>query len=150
MPILETPYFGRLTYDESAAIEFAIGMPGFEEEKRFVIVEPPSHAPMVYLQSMGRRDLCFLALPVLAVDGSYGLRLGAEELKALGFEEQPVINRDVVCLCLVTIPEEGPVTVNLAAPVVIRRSTRKAVQVIQGDSEYSFRHPLPAPVEGGC
>jgi flagellar assembly factor FliW len=147
MPILETPYFGRLSYDESAEIEFAAGMPGFDDERRFVIVEPPAHAPMVYLQSMGRRDLCFLALPVLAVDGGYGLRLGAEELKALGLEEQPVINKEVVCLCLVTIPEEGPVTVNLAAPVVIGRSTRKALQAIQADC-YSFRHPLPAPVEG--
>ena len=147
MPKLPTQHFGLLEYEETAEVEFRAGIPGFEHETRFVIVEPRSQAPLAYLQSMANPALCFLTLPVLSVDPRYRLRLSADDLRALGFEEssQPVINQDVVCLGLITIPEEGPLTVNLMAPIVISRRTRQAVQAIQTDSAYSFRHPLPTP-----
>jgi flagellar assembly factor FliW len=47
-----------------------------------------------------------------------------------------------MCLAILTVPKEGPVTANLLAPVVVNLATRVAVQAVRADTMYSHRHPI--------
>lgn len=150
MRTFETQSFGVIAYEPESAVEFPAGLPGFEERRRFVALCFPDSEPLVYLQSLEDPGLCFLALPVLAVDPQYRLEVCAEERALIGLApEQPLrFGKEVLCLTIISLRETGP-TANLLAPVVINLSNRKAVQSVAAESGYSHQHvlvPEEAPV----
>jgi flagellar assembly factor FliW len=151
MSVLETQNFGRITYSEGSEIEFPCGLPGFEERRRFLAVQLPQTNPLIFLQSLEDRGLCFITLPVLAVDPRYRLRLSAEDLERLGFStgRQPRIGPDVMCLAVLSIRAAGP-TANLLAPVVVNVANLRAVQAVMADSGYSHQHLLTPQEAAVC
>jgi flagellar assembly factor FliW len=153
MPKCQTRNFGRLEYREDSILHFPAGLPGFDEEKDFVLVEQPTTKPLAFVQSLSRADLCFIALPVLVADPQYRLSIAPEDLQTLGLpaDRQPSIGADVLCLAIVSTPKDEPATANLLAPVVVNLKTRISLQAIQIDAPYSHQHPLfPAQVEAQC
>lgn len=143
MAFLETPRFGKVEYGEEAVVEFAEGLPAFETDTRFVLIEPPETSPVVFLQSLVHPELCFTTAPAVCIDKEFQLKVTDAELEPIGGAAA-----DLLCLAILTLREGRPPTANLMAPVVIHRRTRKARQVIQYDSGYSFEHPLGG--EGAC
>lgn len=143
MAFLETPRFGKVEYGEEAVVEFAEGLPAFEADTRFVLIEPADTAPVVFLQSLVHPELCFTTAPAVCIDRGFRLKAGEAELEAIGG-----VAEDLLCLAILTLREDRPATANLMAPVVIHRRTRKGRQVIQYDSGYLFEHPLGG--EGVC
>jgi flagellar assembly factor FliW len=135
MPLVQTQQFGPLNYDPSAEIEFPQGLPGFEHEHRFVVLEPSTLAPVVFLQSASTPSLCFTALPVAAIDPAYDLSLNAEDHALLGAGSS-------VPLALLSANEGGKLTANLLAPVVVNLTRRIAAQIVRWDTKYSHSHPL--------
>jgi flagellar assembly factor FliW len=143
MAFMQTKNFGAIAYEPDSELEFPCGLPGFDSRKRFVAVRFVESDPLVYLQSLEDPDLCFVTMPVLAVDSHYRLRVTSEDLGRLGLPpvRQPRIGEDVFCLTVVSIRETGP-TANLLAPIVINLKTRTAVQAIASGSEYSHQYEL--------
>jgi flagellar assembly factor FliW len=148
MAALETRYFGTLQYSEDAVFVFPAGLPGFEMERRFLFVEQPVNKPLVFMQSVERPELCFVALPVTGICPDYRLALSAEDRQALELaaDAEPVPDRDVILLALISLADQQPPTANLLSPVVVNVAARKALQAIQADSGYSHRHPLVSEV----
>ena len=143
MPSFDTQNFGTVEYEGNSTVEFPQGLPGFEERRRFVALTFPDSKPLVFLQSLEDRSLCFVTLPVLSIDQHYRLEVCEEDLARLGLapEQQPRIGRDVACLAVLTLQESGP-TANLLAPIVINIGNLKAVQSIAPESGYSHQHAL--------
>jgi len=144
MPKVETKYFGLLDYEEDAVLHFPAGLPGFESETRFLLIDHPRTKPLVHMQSMRDPGLCFLTLPAQTVEPQYQFTIGAEERAMLGLAEgyEPVLGGDILCLVMLTLlPDQAPTT-NLLAPVVIHLANHKAVQVVQSDSRYSHQHAV--------
>jgi flagellar assembly factor FliW len=164
MLAVNTKYFGTLACDEGSVFDFPEGLPAFEEEKVFVLIEGPQAtegpqaveghkgdawpgAPLVFLQSMARAGLCFVALPVLLVDRSYRVAISPEDLEELGLDarRQPALEGEVMVLALVALRDELSATANLMAPIVLNVKTRRGLQAIRRDSLYSHQHPLANP-----
>uniref|UniRef100_Q02C79 Flagellar assembly factor FliW n=1 Tax=Solibacter usitatus (strain Ellin6076) TaxID=234267 RepID=Q02C79_SOLUE len=150
MSITETKYFGKISFEPESELEFPRGLPGFDGRKRFLAVTFPASEPLVYLQSLEDPDLCFITMPLLAVDPRYRLTVGREDLNLLGLPpaSQPRIGVDVMCLTVLSMREEGP-TANLLAPIVVNLRNRRAVQAIAPEGEYSHQFelmPAEAPV----
>jgi|YNPBryBLVA2012_1023415.scaffolds.fasta_scaffold00286_11 flagellar assembly factor FliW len=152
-----TRHFGTIEYDPEAVFQFPAGLPGFEDQRRFLPLQQPNVEPIVFLQSLDRPDLCFITLPVQTIEPGYRLSISAEDLRLLGLPEdrQPEMGKQVLCLAIVAVAEGRPPTANLLAPVVLNLENRRAVQAILSDSPYSHRHPLPAggqedPVCSSC
>jgi flagellar assembly factor FliW len=141
MPRLESTRFGAIDYPDEHVLHFPSGLPAFETETRFLLISRPETAPVLFLHSLSRTDLVFLALPVGAVMPDYTLELTAEDEAVLGS------SADWFTLSILTA-KDGLITANLAAPVVINQKTRIGVQVIQSGSPYSHQHPLARPGEG--
>ena len=151
MPSVETKYFGILTYAEESVFNFPQGLPAFEDEKTFVLIEaghrealPEPAAPLIFLQSMARAGLCFAAFPIQAVDRQYELAIAPEDLESLGLDaaRQPVLGREVMALALLSVNDELLATANLMAPVVLNVTVRRGLQAIRWDSRYSHQHPV--------
>jgi flagellar assembly factor FliW len=143
MPVLETTHFGKLSYETDSELEFPVGLPGFDDRKRFVAVRFVENDPLIYLQSIEDPALCFITMPILAADPQYRLKLTGEDLGYLGLNSarQPRIGDDVLCLTVLSIRESGP-TANLLAPIVVNLRNRKAVQAVAPESHYPHQFAL--------
>lgn len=155
MPQAETKQFGRIEYREEDAVAFPLGIPAFEDEKRFLALERPETKPLIFLQSLSRAELCFVTLPLLLVEPGYRLAVSAEDLRVLGLTDlaqagaQPEIGRDVEALAIMSVTNSRP-TANLLAPVLLRKGQRKGdagrgVQAVRIDCRYSHEHFWEGP-----
>ncbi len=129
--------FGALEYEEDHVVTFAEGLFGFEQCRRYVIVDDEASEPFRWLVSVEQGDLSF---PML----DPGLLLpGYNALSVVG------PGKEVWVLAALDKNVERS-TVNLRSPVVIDRQTRAAQQVILDDDSLPFQFPLmPAPQPAG-
>jgi flagellar assembly factor FliW len=149
MPRIQTRCFDELEYSPDAVFEFPSGLPGFEAEHAFVFLEQPATHPLMFMQSLSRKDVCFILLPVLAADRHYELRLSDEDLAALHFPagSRPQIGKDILCavtVCAADDQRPHP-TVNLFAPILVNLKQKIGIQAVQ--TQYPAQHPL---ITQGC
>ena len=151
MPQADTQQFGSVEYALEDVVEFPLGLPGFEAERSFLLITPSTAKPLVFLQSLGRSELCFVTLPLEVVDPNYQLAVSAEDWKILALAGQnlravgPVDESWIRYLAIISLTESRP-TANLLAPLVINLADRIAVQAIRLDNIYSHQHPVEALV----
>jgi flagellar assembly factor FliW len=146
MPHCNTCYFGKLSYSADMVLEFARGLPGFEQELRFIVIEQPQTRPLVYVQSLVTPTLCFVALPVQLIDPDYRLELSDDDARQIGLARASaaVLGSNILCLALISVRESG-VTANLMAPIVVSLATRQAVQAVATSGRYSHQHVVETP-----
>jgi flagellar assembly factor FliW len=144
MPIVQTKFFGDLDYGDEAIFRFPAGLPGFEDHHDFVFLRKPGLEPLMFLQSRDTRNLCFILLPIFAIDKAYRLELTLEEISEIGLavEHPPVIGADILCAAMVSGGEGTGATANLMAPIVVNLHNNTGMQVIHPETCYSHRHPL--------
>ncbi len=149
---VETKHFGTLPCAEESVFEFPTGLPAFENEKAFVLIETAESAPLVFLQSLTRANLCFLAFPIQVVDRDYALAIAPEDLEALELQigRQPMLGTEIVALALISLDDQFVATANLMAPVVLNVKTRRGLQAIRRDRVYSHQHAVPQRQEQAC
>ena len=155
MPQADTQQFGPIEYALDDVIEFPLGLPGFEQERSFLLITPVSAKPLVFLQSLGRPELCFVTLPLDVVDPNYQLSVSIEDWKVLGAtgqnpsavgpEDDQFDGSQIRCLAIISLTNSCP-TANLLAPLVIHLAASRAVQAIRLDNLYSHQHPVEALV----
>lgn len=151
MPTIETKNFGPVSYEPESALEFPRGLPGFDHCRGFVALHFAQSDPLIFLQSLEDPGLCFITMPVLAVNPQYRLRVEPEDLELIGLPpgQQPVIGEQVLCLTVLSIREDGP-TANLLAPIVVNLRNRKSVQAVARESSYSHQQPMFAEEAVAC
>lgn len=149
MPAIHSVHFGVIEFTESDIVSFPAGLPAFEEQHRFLLLDREALAPFRFLQSVDRPELMLVTVPVVAVAPGYRLEALPEDLERIGLEavSQPP-GSGIECLAVVTLPDDGPATANLVAPIVVNRERRLAVQAIQPGAGYSYAHPLWMAGEG--
>ena len=141
---IPTKFMGDVEYTPEAVFSFPAGIPGFESHQEYLFLNIPEIAPLMFLQSITCRNLCFVLLPILTVAPDYRLDLTAEELHDLGLPEnrQPVLGREVLCATLVSVGNKEVPYANLMAPLVVNLRNRVGAQVIHPESGYALRHPV--------
>jgi flagellar assembly factor FliW len=144
MPLLETKHFGRVSYEAGAEMTFPCGLPGFENQRRFLALRFAQSDPLIYIQSLEDPALCFLTAPVLVVDKDYRLRLKPEDLETIGLAagSEPRIGPDVLCLAVLSVREDAEPTANLLAPLVVNPRSQLGVQALAPEPGYSHQHAL--------
>lgn len=135
---IHSPWLGDVEADPQCELLFPAGLPGFEDQTRMLPVEIPAQRPLVYLQSVERAEICFVALPVYVVDPAFQLRVSDEERSILQLPDDcdPVIGSDVLCLVLLR-PSGHSVEANLNASIVINLHNRRGVQCVPADGRSS-------------
>jgi flagellar assembly factor FliW len=153
MSMVQTRDFGELPCDPSADLEFPLGIPGFEDQHRYVLIEHQALSPVILLQNLETSSLCFLAIAVSVLDPEYQSGIAPEDLRLLGLDEdrQPRSGEEALFMAILSPSADGLFTANLLAPVVVNLRTRVGLQAVRSDRLYSHRHPLvPAPPEQPC
>jgi flagellar assembly factor FliW len=130
--------FGHFTVDAREIIAFPLGVPGFEQCRRFVILSAPELAPLQCLHAVEGASVSFLVVDPRHVLPGYRCVLSQTDLVRLGAAEGDVL----LWLAVVTIDASGQAFANLRAPIVINPGRMLGYQVMPHNSLYPLRHPL--------
>lgn len=132
-------FFSSLVYAETDVITFPAGIPGFERNRRFVLVEIPDYVPFEWLVCIDGSRLRFAIINPLLFRPDYSPNMTKEQLEDLGIEKP----EDVLVFAIVTI-KENPTesTANLVGPVVINKTRRLGKQVIIDDDRYTTQEAI--------
>ena len=131
-----TTRFGEIDMDEGKIITFPLGIPGFTELKRYVLLDYKE--PIRWLHAVDDPDVAFIVTDPFTLFPDYNLKLDDDEENFLGIKDPAY----VVVLVILTASESN-LTANLKAPIVFNASNLKAAQILIDDERYSFKAPLP-------
>ena len=140
MKNIATTRFGNLEIDEAEIIRFPNGIPGFLEEKEFVMIPLGENEPFVFLQSLKEGDLAFLLTNPFLFFKDYEFVLPDEILAMLEIKE----STDFATYSILSILDKNikNMTANLVAPLIINLNTKQACQVVLEKTVYTTRHRL--------
>ncbi|WP_238010244.1 flagellar assembly protein FliW [Dactylosporangium sp. AC04546] len=120
-------------------IDFVAPMPGFPEDRRFVLVRLDEVGMLYALTSVDSAGLRFLVVPPARFFPDYAPEVDDDTLAALGVADQA----DVLVLLVITAGDGAEdATVNLMAPIVLDQRSRRAVQLVLSKSGLPVRQRL--------
>ena len=120
--------FGEFEYDEQHVLIFPEGILGFDEFRRYVLVNDEDSQPFRWLVSLEANDLSLPLIDPRLLVPSYDAGRGLTESSTV-----------LVVATLCERIEES--TVNLRSPVIIMNG-KTGKQVILDEESYAMRHPL--------
>ncbi len=128
--------FKDLVFSPEDIIDFPYGIPGFEDQKKFVIVRMPDFLPFEWLVSADGSGLRFAIINPMVFRPDYSPNIIKEQLGDLKFDSP----EEVLIYSIVTLrPNPADSTVNLIGPVFINKNKHLGKQVIIEDEKYSTR-----------
>jgi flagellar assembly factor FliW len=135
----ETKYHGNIEVNAEEVILFEKGIPGFEENKKFILLPLDKENPFLILQSLEEKELSFVVIEPFSFYPSYDFELSDSVVEKLQLNEK----NDVLVVNLLSVKEPfEETTVNLQAPVIVNKHKKLGRQVILNDPNYTTRHLL--------
>ncbi|OEF97709.1 flagellar assembly protein FliW [Desulfuribacillus alkaliarsenatis] len=136
---IESTRLGTIEIDKDKIINFPSGIPGFQDDKQFVLVPMGEDNPFLFLQSVTDKNLCFILVEPHVFFNDYDIMLSEELVESLSIEK----SEDVAIYTIVTIKDDlKKATTNLHAPLVVNAGKFLAKQYIISDGNYLTRQPL--------
>ena len=140
-----TTRFGEIDVPANMIIGMTKPVLGFEQLRKYVIVETPDFEPFKWYQSVDDPAVAFVIINPLLFFPEYAIEVNPKEIEELQVDSV----RDVLTYAIVTIPPDyTKMTANLQGPILINTRTNLAKQLILVNSRYRIKHRLlPAGVE---
>jgi len=143
---IQTAYFGEVKIDSTNILKFQYGLPGFENEKEFILLPLEENSTFQVLQSVQTAELAFIITNPYDITANYSFDIEEATIKALQLEDE----KEVVVFTIVSLKETiAKSTVNLKAPIVLNTTNKKAKQVILNNEDYSIRHLISSESKEG-
>lgn len=131
-----TTRFGELDVDKKDIITFKEGLLGFEQLKKFFIVDPGDQTLILWCQSAEDPSTAFPIIEPKIFQPHYSVKLLPAEMSSLDLDS---LNNASVYTIL-TIPEVvTDMSANLKAPLIINNQTKQARQIVLQDSKLEVR-----------
>lgn len=138
--IIQTKYLGEAEINDEKIITFKTGLPGFESETEFVLLDISENVVFQILQSVNSPELAFFVVNPYLLYDEYSIKLNEYVIETLDISD----DKDVVVLTVMTLKEPfSNSTVNLKAPLVINLVNRFGKQYILSEDTYSMRAKVP-------
>lgn len=136
---IKTTRFGELQVENNDIITFQDGILGFEQLKKFFVIDPGDSTLILWLQSAEDGSVAFPIIEPKIFKPDYIVKLMPSELNSL--ELEGVNNAKIYSI--LTIPQDVvEMSANLKAPVVINNQKKIAKQIVLQDSKLTVRQPI--------
>lgn len=124
---------------EEDIIKFNKGIPGFEDLKKYIIMDIEENIDFKVLQSVEDKDIGFVVTVPFSFYEDYEVTINDDIIKRLEIENE----EDVLILSIVTINEDvKKSTMNLQAPLIINMKTKLGEQYIDQREIHKIKSPL--------
>lgn len=135
-----TKFLGEVSIDETTIIEFPQGIPGFQDEKEFVLIPLAENSPFIVLQSVKTAAVGFMAAYPFDFKADYQFDLDEQDTEFLQVEKQ----EELLTYSIITLKDTlENSTMNLLAPIVINSVKKIGKQIVLSENDqHPLRHPL--------
>ncbi|PIE54686.1 MAG: flagellar assembly protein FliW [Dethiosulfovibrio peptidovorans] len=136
---VHTVRFGEISFYEHGVLSFPEGLPGFENDLRWILIGDDDSA-IKWLQSCQSSDVALPVVPAIQMFPGYTMKILASDREKLSSPDLSGVG----ILLVLSVPQGDPskATVNLKAPILVDQDRRRAFQVIVLNEDYSVRAPL--------
>lgn len=135
----ETERFGALTVAPEKVIHFVKGIPGFERQKRYILIDHDSQGLFKWLQAVDDPALAFLLVDPAVYMPGYAVPLREAELGSIGARDK----NGLLILVMVTVNRtERQISLNLKGPLLFNSVSMKAVQHIIDRDDYPASYAI--------
>ncbi len=129
--------FGELDIPDDNIIKFPKGIIGFEQFKKYVLLEREDSDPFCWLQSLEDPNLAFVVANPVIFFKNYKIEVHFKELEDIQVKSLDHIET----YAIVTIPEDiSRMSINLLGPLVINLENKHGKQVVLVNSTYTIQH----------
>ena len=136
---IQSKLLGPVEYEEENIIHFDEGLIGIPEKKKFLLIEKEDFKPFSYLQSVDDPTFILIVVNPMLIEKEYKFSIFKGDLDAIDINDE----NDFSLLAIVIFAQKiEDITVNLKAPLLINIHTKKALQVILQNDDYSVEEPL--------
>ncbi len=136
---VKTTRFGELELNPSDLITFAEGLFGFENLKKYFVVDPGDSTLILWLQSTEDEKVAFPIIEPKIFKPDYIAKLLPADLNGLELETLQTAK----LYSILTIPANvTEMSANLKAPIVINSSKKIGKQIVLQDSKLSVKHEM--------
>lgn len=134
---IHTKYHGEIEINPENIITFENGIPSFEDEKYFTLLELSQDTAFFVLQSTNNSSVAFLVTNPFSFFPSYEVKLSDAVIEALKIGNK----EDVAIFGILTAKEPfEETTINLKGPVVINSKEKLGKQIVLNDLNYHTKH----------
>jgi flagellar assembly factor FliW len=130
---------GEMQYEENNIITFNKGIPGFNELKKFILLDLQEYEPFKLLQSLEDDEISLIVTSPYEFFNEYEIKLSDETIKNLKIDSP----EQVMILTTITLNSDvKKITTNLQGPIVINTSNNFGEQIVLDNSKYKVKSPL--------
>ena len=137
---INTVRFGEIEIEENRIFDFVLPIIGFDNCRRFIILEPNKDTLFKWLQSVDDPALAFPIISVSALEYDYTIDIADNVVAALDIKNV----ESILVMNITSIPQDDPkgTTINLLAPLIFNVDNQKAGQVVLSGSGYDISYPM--------
>ena len=137
--MMAAPRLQETPVTDLPVIELVRPMPGFAERRRFALVQLDEDGVLCSLSSLEDPDLRFLVVPPGGFFPDYAPEVDDDVVQELGIESID----DVLLLVVLNAGSSlAATTANLAAPILVNTTTRRAGQIVLDQPGLPVAAPL--------
>lgn len=131
---------GKRTVTTDKILEFPRGLIGYEDQRRFTLLQIKEDSPFLVLQSLDDPRLGLIVADPYTFLTEYEIRLETGEQRLLKVDDVS----QVAVLVTVSIPAGNPekTALNLMGPIVINHEARLGAQIPQMEGRFPTHHFL--------
>ncbi|MRH41973.1 flagellar assembly protein FliW [Aquibacillus halophilus] len=139
---LHTKYFGEIKVNQQDIITFPQGVPGFQDEKEFVLLPLEDNPVFQVLQSTNEQELAFIVVNPFLFVKDYEFDIDENTIESLDIQSET----DVQILSIVSLREPFETsTANLQAPIVINQVKKIGKQYITNIKKFATKEAIFTP-----
>jgi flagellar assembly factor FliW len=132
---IDSPRFGTLEVDPSKIIEFPRGLLGFEDCKRYTLLEPQNEdAKYFILQSLDDPAVAFHVADPSLFGFTYEIALSDEDAAEIQLTDP---SQAAVAVILSKPHDAARLSANLHAPLIINMTARRGLQHVFAQLDYA-------------
>lgn len=136
---VKTTRFGELELNPSDIITFHEGLLGFDNLKKYFVVDPGDSTLILWLQSIEDEKVAFPIIEPKIFKPDYVAKLLPADLN--GLELETLSNAKLYSI--LTIPASVvEMNANLKAPIVINSAKKVGKQIVLADSKLTVKHEM--------
>jgi flagellar assembly factor FliW len=134
---VQTSRFGTVEIAEDRVINFPKGLLGFQEQKRYCLLQPNDDACFFWLQSLENPDLAFVITDPNLFVAEYSVPIRNEQMEDLRLSKL----EDAQVFVIVNKVGEK-LTGNLQGPLVVNTLAKVGEQFVLAEKRWTTRHEL--------
>jgi flagellar assembly factor FliW len=130
---------GEIKYAQKDIVIFNKGLLGFNELKKFFLIDLEEFEPFKLLHSLENDDIGMIVISPYDFFEDYEIKINEETITNLKIKS----SEDVMIVNTVTLNSDpSKITTNLQGPIIINISNNLGEQIIVDNSKYKVKEPL--------